>query len=694
MTATQITAQLQSALVKHQAGDLAAARTLYAQVLQQDPENADAWHLSGLADFALGEILHAESAIRRAMQLKPGEPTFACNLAALLIQQQRSEEVEVLCREVLGHTPQHPDALTHLGTALRQQGRLLESQEAFSAAVQKRPSGAAYCNLGTALSDLGRVQEARVALERARELSPELAQVHINLAALQRESGDLQAALDSLNQAEQLAGSSYEVHVNRGNLFVEAGQVLDGIEEYQRAIAVDSSNPSAVSGLGRALQLTGAWEESLEAQRLAAELEPHNQKYQSSYLYAVSLSPLLTAQAVTQRHADWGRKLEARLRPFESYANECTPGRRLRIGYVSPDLRSHATMRFLYPLLQHHDRSRVEVYFYSETTTEDGTTAAVRELSDGWCATRGLSDDTLCEQIRGDQIDILIDLAGHTAGNRLAVFARKPAPVQVSFLGYPNTTGLRRIDYFLTDRIREPHRPDEFFTEQPVLLPHGACVYNAIEAPDVADPPVLENQRITFGSTHRLEKISPQTVQLWAWALTSVPNSRLFVFRDCLESETLRRQLREMLQEGGVNTGRVDFAWEMPEQYLNLYAQIDIMLDVFPWGSGTIAYDAMWMGVPIPTLKGDRGGCRATASMLHFCGLDELVADTAEDYIQIIRDLAGDTDRLQKLRTDLRERMAATVCNGSLFAQDLESALQQMWNKYVARANTERSGAA
>ncbi|GAB5444494.1 MAG: tetratricopeptide repeat protein [Fuerstiella sp.] len=699
MTPENTTAQLQAALVHHQAGRLQDALNIYAQVLQVEPQNADAWHLVGLAAFALGDTVHAEASIRRAIQLKPGEATFAANLAALLVQQQRNEEAETLCRNVLQHSPKNADALTHLGTALRQQNQLQEAERCFAAAVHERPNGAGFCNLGTVLADLGRVDEARAALEQARELAPELAQVHINLGAVLRELGDRQAALEALNAAEALVPNSYEVFVNRGNLFVEAGQVLDGVEQYQQAIAIDSSNPSAVSGLGRALQLSGAWEESLEAQRLAAELNPDNQKNQSSYLYAVTLSPLLTPRAVAQRHADWGRRLESQVRPFDRYANDINLGRRLRIGYVSPDLRSHATMRFLFPLLQNHDRSRVEVFFYSETTTEDSTTEAVRQLSNGWCATRGLSDDQLCEQIRSDRIDVLIDLAGHTAGNRLPVFARKPAPIQVSFLGYPNTTGLSRIDYFLTDQIREPEvneTADEsgLFTEQPILMPHGACVYSAINAPDVSPAPMLKKERITFGSTHRLEKISPQTVKLWGWVLSSVPNSRLFVFRDCLESESLRGQLKDMLQEGGVNTGRVDFAWQMPDEYLDLYANIDIMLDVFPWGSGTIAYDAMWMGVPIPTLKGDRGGCRATASMLHFCGLDDLIAESSDEYVQIVADLAADADRLQSLRNSLRERMAQTVCNGPLFAQDLEAAVEKMWKSWVAQSATERSGAA
>ncbi len=683
MTATDTQTMLRTAIRQHQSGDIGAAVQIYAEVLQKDPGNADAWHLSGLAEFANGDQIHAESSLRRAIALKPDEPEFKSNLAALLVNMRRSGEAEDICRDVLRIDAGHAAALGHLGTALRQQGRLQESLKSFEAANDKGENGASLCNLGTVLADLGRVDDARDALLRASELAPKMPQVHINLGAVQRELGDIDGALQSLQTAEELTPDAYEVFVNRANLFLEVGRVLDAIEEYQKAIAINSATPSAVAGLGRALQQAGSWEESLEAQRLAAELDPDDQKYQSSYLYAASLSPLLTADAVAYRHAEWGQQLERSIEPVVAHRNDLSIDRKLRIAYVSPDLRSHATMRFLYPLLEAHDRNQFELFFYSETAVEDDATQKVKSLSDGWCATKGLRDEDLSQRIQDDRIDVLIDLAGHTSANRLPVFAHKPAPVQVSFLGYPNTTGLRRVDYFLTDRIREPHNAEDFFTETPVFMPHGACCYSAPNAPDVAPPPVLENGHITLGSTHRLEKISPQTLKLWAWVMTAIPDAKLLVFRDTLRSSELREQTQQLLLESGINTGRVRFGWELPEQHLDIYSDIDIMLDVFPWGSGTIAYDAMWMGVPIPTLPGDRGGCRATASMMHFCGLPDLVADSPESYVQVVSNLAADQDRLVELRNGTRAAMSNTVCNGQQFARDIEAEYRKMWQTYV-----------
>ena len=689
MTATDTQTMLRTAIRQHQSGDIDGAAKIYAKVLKTDPGNADAWHLSGLAEFANGDEIHAESSLRRAIALKPDEPEFKANLAALLVNMRRSDEAEGICRDVLRFDTGHAAALGHLGTALRQQGRLHESLESFEAANNKVENGASLCNLGTVLADLGRIDDAHDALSRASELAPEMPQVHINLGAVQRELGDIDSALQSLQTAEKLTPDSYEVFVNRANLFLEVGRVLDAIEEYQRAIAINSSLPAAVAGLGRALQLAGSWEESLEAQRLAAQLDPDNQKYQSGYLYAASLSPLLTAEAVAKRHAEWGHQIESTTPVITNHKNDRNPNRTLRIGYVSPDLRSHATMRFFFPLLQSHDRNAYEVYFYSETAMEDDATAKVKRLADGWCSTRGLSDEEFSRRVQADGIDILVDLAGHTSENRLPVFARKPAPVQVSFLGYPNTTGLSRIDYFLTDKIREPNDPDQLFTEKTIMMPHGACCYSAINAPDVSPGPVANNGFITLGSTHRLEKISPQTMKLWAWVMTAVPDAKLLMFRDTLRSSTLREQTKQMLLESGINTGRVRFGWELPEQHLDVYSEIDILLDVFPWGSGTIAYDSMWMGVPIPTIPGDRGGCRATASMMHFCGMSDLVAKSQVDYVGLIAELAADKQRLAQLRHQTREAMANTVCNGQRFAQDIESAFRKMWHQYSSATGSE-----
>jgi protein O-GlcNAc transferase len=683
--------KLRSAVEEHRSGNLAAALRVYDEVLAKSPDHADALHLKGLVAFQSGDSEEAEISIRRAIELRPGEIEFSANLAAVLLRQNRINEAEQACRGVLRMDQAHTAALTHLGTSLRRQRRLGEALQTFRAAADSSPEDASVlCNLAATLIDFAQFDEAHLALLKARQLAPSLPQVHINLAAIQRELGDPEAASASLDAAERLQPSC-EICVNRGNIQLESGQCFDAVQQFQMAIAFDSSSPAAVAGLGRALQQLGHWEESLEAHRLAALTSPSNQIYQSNYLYYTSLSPLLEMPDVHRIHAAWGRQMEAEV-PVTEHEPPEDAERPLRIGYVSPDFRSHATMRFFYPMLESHDGTNFHVSCYSESAKEDDVTEKLRQRADHWISTRGLDDATLAARIQRDRIDILVDLAGHTAENRLPVFARKPAPLQVSFLGYPTTTGLTRIDYFLSDAVREPTATSaKWFTEQIALLPHGACCFQASDAPDVAVSPFQTNGYVTLGSTHRLEKISPQALRLWANVMTAVPDARLLLFRDTLGGdESLRQHVLRSLTAAGIDTARVTLGWELPENHLDIYSQIDVLLDVYPWGSGTVAYDAMWMGVPIPAVAGERGGCRATASMLHNCRLPELIAESDDQYVKIVSRLAADTVRLRRLRQNLRSMMETSVCDGARFTRDIESAFRVMWQRYVNGETVDR----
>lgn len=715
MTSTTLVRKLTTAVRHHRAGDVPAALRMYAEVLEADPHNADAWHLSGLAAHQSGNNSQAESLIRHALQLTPANCEFKANLASVFLNAERWLEAETLCREVLAASPSHAAALNHLGTALRRQKKLRPALAAFEKAVQLQSNADSLCNLGVALMDLADLDRALHVLLQARELNPAQPQLVLNLGSLYRQLKQPETAMQMLLQAETLMPSCCEVQINKARLQMETGQLVAALGSCQKAICIDSARPSAVSTLGLVLQQLGRWDEALEAHRLAADLAPHNHSFQSSYLYAVTLSPQLSPPEVTERHAAWGRNLESRVTPLPNIrhfvdvagAAECQAGaaeghglsdasshtardRRLRIGYVSPDFRAHATMRFLMPLLQAHDAAEVELFFYSETVLTDHVTDKVRELAAGWRSTRELSDSEMARRIQQDRIDILVDLAGHTVDNRLSVFALQPAPIQVSFLGYPTTTGLSRIQYYLVDAIRLPPAHRDQLVEIPVLLPHGACCYEAPQSPDEADPPCLTNGYVTLGSTHRPEKISPQTWQLWAAVMNAIPDARLLLFRDSFDVPSVRDQLLESAESAGMDRHRIKFGWELPDPYLEVYSQIDILLDVFPWGSGTIAYDAMWMGVPIPTLPGDRIGCRATASLMHHCGFPELIADDADQYVRTVAKLAAEPQRLQQLRHSIRPAMKATVSNAPQFAKDVEAAFRTMWHQYLATAEAQQ----
>ena len=697
MATTSIQRQLRNGYERHLAGDTNAAAAAYLEILQEDPTNAEAWHLSGLIAFQRKQFDDAAEYIRHALDALPGNVVYQANLVAVLLAQNHADEAELICRRILKQQPTHIAALKHLGTALRKQNRLAEALSALQQCVQLTPDDSELlCNLGAVYSDLGRIDDALAAFERASSLKQDQPEIHLNLGAVYRKLGRFQEALTSLNRSIELAPNRPEAFVNRGNLFLELHQPDQSLQDYQRALELNPRSIAGLSGLSQCLPVFGQWNEALEAVRLAniladaeSQVETRSGSVQlrrrmmSNLLYCSSLTPGMTREGVLEMHLNCGRSLEESIVPFV-HKPGTHPEKRLRIGYVSPDFRSHATMRFFLPFFEAHDHNIVEVYCYSEFSGCDELTERVQKFSHAWCRTCELSDTELAERIHADKIDILIDLAGHTNGNRLPAFAHKPSPVQVSFLGYPNTTGMRRIDYLLVDAVRESAQTARYFSEQLVAMPHGACCFQTLhETPIEMPSPAMRNGYITFGSTHRLEKLSHECLSLWAQVLRRVPQARLRVIRDVLgTSERLRRRLLKQLAAAGIDIGRVDLQGDVPLNHLEVYSSVDILLDVFPWPSGTTIYESMSMGVPMPTIADPFAGSRASASCLHFCGLNKLIAANSDEYLEIVTSLVGDRDRLNEMRSSLRSRLQAAFCDGARFSRDLEAVYRSMWRRH------------
>ncbi len=697
MATTSIQRRLRNGYERHVAGDTNAAAAAYLEILQEDPTNAEAWHLSGLIAFQRKQFDDAAEFIRHALDASLGNVVYQANLVAVLLAQNQAAEAELICRRILKQQPKHAAALKHLGTALRKQNRLTEALSALQQCAQLTPDDSELlCNLGAVYSDLGRVDDALSAFQRACSLKADQSEIHLNLGAVFRKLGRFQESLTSLNRSIELAPNRPEAFVNRGNLFLELHQPDQSLQDYQHALELNPRSIAGLSGLSQCLPVFGQWNEALEAVRLAnllADLESQTEaragsvqlrrRMMSNLLYCSSLTPGMSREDVFEMHVNSGRSLEEGIVPFV-HASGTDPDKRLRIGYVSPDFRSHATMRFFLPFFEAHDHRNMEVHCYSEFSGCDGLTERVQKSSHGWCRTSELSDTELAERIQTDGIDILVDLAGHTNGNRLPAFAHKPSPIQVSFLGYPNTTGMSRIDYLLVDAIRESSQTAKFFSEQLVAMPHGACCFQALQGTPIGMPsPATRNGYITFGSTHRLEKLSHECLSLWAQVLRRVPQARLRVIRDVIgTSERLRRRLLEQLTAAGIDVGRVDLQGDVPLNHLEVYSSVDILLDVFPWPSGTTIYESMSMGVPMPTIADPYAGSRASASCLHFCGLNELIAGDADEYLEIVTSLVTDRDRLNELRSTLQSRLQAAFCDGARFSRDLEAVYRAMWRRH------------
>ncbi|MCD6305110.1 MAG: hypothetical protein J7M32_02335, partial [Deltaproteobacteria bacterium] len=416
----------------------------------------------------------------------------------------------------------------------------------------------------------------------------------------------------------------------------------------------------------------------------ALEMRPGYAEAHSNLLFAMQCDPDVGDMEIFRESVNWWRRHGAGHAREAGRGKDQDPGRRLRVGYVSPDFREHSVSRFFLPLIENHDRKAVEVFCYGDVKRPDRMTARIRELADHWRSIVGLGDDAVARQIREDRIDILVDLAGHTGGNRLLVFARRPAPVQVTWLGYPGTTGLGVMDYRLTDHVADPEGDaDRWHTERLVRLSEGfLCYAPPEEAGEVCSLPALKEGRVTFGSFNNFSKMNEQVAAVWSRILLSVPGSLLMLKSKSLRDAGVRGRCLEMFLRNGISEDRIVFEGyaRTVKDHLLLYNRVDMGLDPFPYNGTTTTCEALWMGVPVVTLKGGRHAARVGASILTQVGLSDLIADTKEAYIRKAVELARDPGRLKALRAGMRDRLRkSTLLNGPGFAAAMEAAYQGMW---------------
>jgi predicted O-linked N-acetylglucosamine transferase (SPINDLY family) len=442
-----------------------------------------------------------------------------------------------------------------------------------------------------------------------------------------------------------------------------------------------------LANLGFLLAEQGLIPEGLRAYRRSLERKSDSASTRSNYLYHLNYDPSTDAEALLREHrrgAQSSYEVGREARNFDG--RDGAEARPLRVGYVSPDFRLHAVASFLEPILAHHDPRRVEVYCYSDVGSPDATTARLRSHARAWREIRHLEDDAVESLILADRIDILVDLAGHTARNRLKVFARKPAPVQVTYLGYPGTTGLSTIDAMVTDAFLDPLDRPTSSSESPLRIPSTFCCFAPPPGSDeVAPSPALRDGFPTFGSLHKLPKLNPQVIELWAELLRRVPSSRLLLVRDRLKGRR-GRAILDQFEALGVDPGRVlirsDWA---AENHWETYASIDLSLDVFPWSGHTTACESLWMGVPVVTLASDRRSSRMTASVLACLGLTDLIAESPEQYLEIAARWTTDPQRLAAWRTGARELLRGSrLLDGAAFTRDLEDAYEGLWARLRA----------
>jgi predicted O-linked N-acetylglucosamine transferase (SPINDLY family) len=709
-------------VLAYQAGRFAHAADCFQQAAAVHPDLPDCHTALGAAYQALGRPADAERCHRHALGLRPDDPTAWNNLGITLAAQRKPDQAAAAFRQALHAAPDDPGALANLAAALRQAGRTEEALACCEQALRRRPDLAeAHHNRGLLLQDRGHDDDALACFDRAVALQPGLACAHVSRGtlllrrrrldgaaaafrdALRARPDDADAhdglghvlleheryaeALDAFGRALHQRPDSAQTHVGLGNAHAGRGDLDAAADAYAEALRLDPGLAVARYDLGVARQGQGRLAEARARLRQAIEARPDDpvagSTYLGSLLYDVDADP----DAVLAEHRRWGARHAPPPAEPVAHPNPPEPERRLRVGYASPDFRAHAVAPFVEPLLAHHDRARVEAICYADVAVPDAVTARLRALAHGWRDTLGLSDAEWADLARADGIDILVDLAGHTSGNRPRAFGGQPAPVQVSYLGYPGSTGVPAIAYRLGDAVTDPPGGPAWYTEE-VLRPPGpfCCHAPPPDAPPVSELPAARRGAVTFGALHKLEKLNDAVLEAWCALLRRVPGARLLVGRHTLHGPTADG-LRQRFAARGVAgerlvLRRVDTA---ALGHLRMYDDIDIALDPFPWNGHATACDALLMGVPVVALRGRAHAGRMTASVLTAVGLGELVVDSPEAYGRVAAGLAGDVARLAALRADLRTRLRVSpLCDGPGFVRGMEAAYRAMWRRWCA----------
>jgi predicted O-linked N-acetylglucosamine transferase (SPINDLY family) len=802
-----ISEALAIAIQHHQAGRFQVAEQIYRQILEAEPNQADAIHFLGVlahqagqhavavqyiqraialdgnvADFhnnlaeaylALQRIPEAVASYRRALELKANYAEAHYNLGNVLKDQGKLDEAIACYRRAIALKPDSAEAHNNLGIALKDQGNLDDAIACYRRALELKPeffeahnnlgnafrdqarleeavaccrralalkpeSARAHNNLGNALKDQRKLDEAVACYCRARELKSDYAEAHNNLGVAFQDQGKLDEAVACYRRALELKSDYAEAHSNLGHALKDQGSLDDAVSSCRRALELKPNYAAAQNNLGNALKDQGNLDDAVACYRRALELKPDFAQAHSNLLAALQYRDDVTPTVLAEVHAEYdrrhaaplggdaaatvhgglspsavggqahfsalgvhekkhpvGRKMSQSPAAYErlraaQHASVGDRHGRLRLGFVSPDLGRHPVGYFLVRVLENlrqtgkGENIRVETICYSDRIVKDDLTRRLQAAATQWRDTTGTSDQRLAEPIRSDAVDILFDLAGHTAHNRLLMFARKPAPIQITWLGYVGTTGLRAMDYILADGRQIPPESEVHYREKVLRLPDGYVCFDAPEdAPPVGPLPAWDRGQVSLGCFHNPAKITPRVIEIWARILRRLPTARLVFKYKGWNDRGVAWRYAEMFAAQAIDPGRVEFlGWSPHAELLAAYQDIDLALDPFPYSGGLTTCEALWMGVPVVTCPGETFASRHSLSHLTNVGLTETIAQDLDQYVELAVRLAGDLPQLAALRDGLRQRMAASpLCDGKRFAANLTYMMQRVWEQ-------------
>ena len=675
-------------------GRLEAAMDAYRRAIASRPGFCDAEVALGVAHHDLGHLDEAMESYRRALAINPDYAEVHDNLGQVFFSAGRIEDAEASFRRALAIKPAYVKAVRGLGDVLSLQGRFDAAVANYREALSIDPGlTAVYNDLGNALLQLGKPEEALESYSSALRVDPRFVEAHSNAGRAHLRCGRFREAIECQRQAIAIKPGFAEAHFNLANVLRDSGRPGEAIASYRRTLAINPEFAIAYAGLGDVQKDVGSLGDAQASFRRALQIDPDLQDAHSSLLFCMSHDESVGPEALFAEHRRFGERLEHALRPgWPTHRNTRDPERRLRIGFVSADLRAHPVAYFVEPLLRHLARyESLALHAYSNHAGEDAVSVRLRQHFSHWHPVAGMSDEYLASLVADHGIDVLIDLSGHTSGNRLRAFARKPAPIQASWIGYPGTTGLRAVDYYLADEQFLPM--EEFagqFTEQLVHLPATATYLSETTAPAVNALPALRNGYLTFGSFNRPSKLRPAVIAMWSQLLRALPSSRMLL--GAMPQDSQSGQVMDWFAAEGIAAARLAFHPRSDiGTYLALHRRVDICLDTFPYSGGTTTAHALWMGVPTLSIAGRTPPGRHGATILGHVGLREFIARDPADFVKKGLDLVSDLGALAELRAGMRERFsAAAFSKPDVIAAALERALRMMWRRWCANLPAER----
>lgn len=699
------------------------AAQVFRQVLKTKPDDTTALKSLGQALAANGQIADAIGSLERAHQLDREDTETMVHLAAALKILDRLDEAIAYYRKALQKQPEFAQLYLNLGDLFRTKARWDDALAVYQQALRNWPFLAwAHYGMAKVFEGQRKLNETIACYKRAVQAWPFFAEAHRDAGHVFRSLGQLQPAMLAFRQALQCNPADPDTQTQLGTIAIHMSQFNDALAHFQAALKSNPKHAEAHHGLGMvytfqgkvdeaeecfrqachlspdfamprynlglALQSQGNLVEAREYLREAVRLNPDDPGAQGALISSLNCDPEVDNATLLAEHRRWAERHTPSSSTWPAHDNPPDPNRVLRVGYLSPDFRLHAVAYFMEPILAHHNRRQVESYCYADVAAPDTMTQHLQSRAHQWRQTVNMPHEVLFNGIRQDKIDILVDLAGHMGNNRMSIFARKPAPVQVIYLGYPATSGVPAIDYRIVDAVTDPAGEPSCHTEELVRIPDVFCCYlGPPHLPLESSPPSHRAKAPTFGSLHKLEKLNDQVVDLWCKILKDLPTARLLLGRDTLQGKTTERLLARFTQRG-IDRSRIVLrqANSYSFQHMQLYDDIDVSLDTFPWSGHTTACESLWMGVPVVTLRGKRFAGRMVASVLTCLGLPDLIAETPEEYRRLAVKLANDLPRLANLRGRLRTMMVQSpLCDGPAFTKKIEEAYRWMWRRWCEK---------